>query len=251
VVDSDDWVDAEAYGAVLRALRSFAPEALPDMVVSNFVYEKAGKKYKKTMRYTNVLPVGRIFTWADVGRFRKGQYMLMHAIIYRTKMLQDCGLVLPRHTFYVDNLYAFIPLRDVRTMYYLDVDFYRYFIGRADQSVHEATMIRRIDQQLHVNRLMITGLDLQTIAEKQRRAYMFHYLEIITIISSILLQRSGTEANERKKRALWAFIRARNKPLYNKLRYRLMGQIVHLPGATGRSIASSVYKITRRVVGFN
>ena len=40
-------------------------------------------------------------------------------------------------------------------MYYVDVNFYRYFIGRDDQSVNEAVMIRRIDQQLKVNKLMM------------------------------------------------------------------------------------------------
>ena len=33
----------------------------------------------------------------------KGQYILMHSVIYRTKLLRECGLHLPEHTFYVDN----------------------------------------------------------------------------------------------------------------------------------------------------
>jgi glycosyltransferase involved in cell wall biosynthesis len=251
VVDSDDWVEPCAYEKILDALRSFPPEGLPDMVISNFVYEKAGKKYKKTVRYVNALPVERIFTWDEVGRFRKGQYLLMHSIIYQTELIKNCGLELPRHTFYVDNLYAFLPLRDVRTMYYLDVDFYRYFIGREGQSVQEATMIERIDQQLHVNRLMCTKLDLREIENKHLREYLFSYLEIVTTISSVLLQRSGTEENIRKKRELWGFIRSHNRSLYYKLRYRVMGQLVNLPGTAGRGISSSVYKVTRKVVGFN
>lgn len=32
----------------------------------------------------------------------------------------------------------------VKTMYYMDENFYRYFIGREDQSVHEDVMIRRM-----------------------------------------------------------------------------------------------------------
>ena len=43
-------------------------------------------------------------------------------------------------------------------MYYLDVNFYRYFIGREDQSVNEAVMIKRIDQQLRVNRIMVDAV---------------------------------------------------------------------------------------------
>ena len=70
-------------------------------------------------------------------------------MIYRTELLHECGLELPKHTFYVDNLFAFEPLPYVQNMYYLDVNFYRYFIGRDDQSVNEKVMIKRIDQQMH------------------------------------------------------------------------------------------------------
>ncbi len=61
----------------------------------------------------------------------------------------------PKHTFYVDNLFVFEPLPYVKNLYYLDVNFYRYFIGRDDQSVNEKVMIKRIDQQIRVNKLMV------------------------------------------------------------------------------------------------
>ena len=72
-----------------------------------------------------------------------GKYILMHSVIYRTQLLRDCHLVLPKHTFYVDNLFVYVPLPYVKTMYYLDVDFYRYYIGRDDQSVNEKNMIKK------------------------------------------------------------------------------------------------------------
>ena len=43
----------------------------------------------------------------------------------------------------------------------MDVDFYRYFIGRDDQSVNEKVMIGRIDQQIRVNKIMIDDVDLK------------------------------------------------------------------------------------------
>jgi glycosyltransferase involved in cell wall biosynthesis len=251
VVDSDDWLDAAAYKETLATLRQCAGLEQPDMVVTNFVYEKQGKKRKKVMRYTNVLPEGRIFTWSETRRFRKGQYLLMHSIIYRTSVLRESGLELPRHTFYVDNLYAYIPLRKVNTMRYLDVDFYRYFIGRNEQSVHEETMIKKIDQQLLVNRMMIASLNLVDIRDKRQFVYLFHYLEIVTMISSILLIRSGDKENLHKKKLLWEFIRDHNKRLYNKLRYGFLGWLVNLPGIIGRDISISVYEASQRVFGFN
>jgi glycosyltransferase involved in cell wall biosynthesis len=251
VVDSDDWVDAGAYAELLRLLRNFADTEQPDMVISNFVYAKENKKGKTVMRYANVLPAGRLFTWNEIGRFRKGQYLLMHSIIYRTDILRGCGLELPMHTFYVDNLYAYIPLKDVKTLYYLDVNFYYYYIGRSGQSVQEDVMIKRIDQQLLVNRMMLTSVNLSSIEELRHREYMFHYLEIVTMVSSILLLRSGTPDNIEKKRAFWQFIRGQNRHLYAKLRYGLLGNLVHLPGTTGRYISVSVYKLSQKVIGFN
>ena len=57
----------------------------------------------------------------------------MHSVIFRTRLLKECGLHLPEHTFYVDNIFVFEPLPFVKNMYYLDVNFYRYYIGREGQ----------------------------------------------------------------------------------------------------------------------
>lgn len=252
IVDSDDWVDREAYLKILKTLKTFSKNNLPvDMLVSNFVYEKAGKRHKKAMRYEGVLPEASIFTWEQAGRFRKGQYILMHSVIYRTQLLRDCGLCLPEHTFYVDNLYVYMPLPYVKTLYYLNVDFYRYHIGREDQSVHENVMIRRIDQQLQVNRLMLEQVRLEDITNHKLRSYMINYLEIITTVSSVLLIRSGDSENLEKMRDLWYNIKLQGPLLYRRLRWCLMGHLIHLPGKVGRRITVLAYLVTRRIVGFN
>ena len=76
----------------------------------------------------------------------------------------------------------------MKNMYYLDVNFYRYFIGREDQSVNEAVMIRRIDQQLKVNKLMADAFHACTFPNKRVRNYMLSYLDIITTVSSTRIQ---------------------------------------------------------------
>ncbi|PZD94984.1 glycosyl transferase [Paenibacillus sambharensis] len=252
VVDSDDWVDMRAYDKVLRLLRSFAEENNPvDMLISNFVYEKEGAKYKKVMKYENVLPENKVFHWDDTEYFGKGQYLMMHSIIYRTQLLRDCGLELPKHTFYVDNLYVYKPLEHVKRIYYLNVDLYRYYIGREDQSVNESVMIRRIDQQIKVNKLMIEQVQLERIDNPKLKRYLLHHLEIVTVISAILLIRSGTKENLQKKKDLWRYLRDRDSELYHKLRYGLLGNLIHLPGRFGRSISVGAYKVSQKIIGFN
>lgn len=251
VVDSDDWVDQEAYDRVLDVLRkSVEEDAGLDMLISNYVYDKEGASHKKVMKYSN-LPVNEYFTWDDCGHWRKGQYILMHSVIYRTELLRDCGLELPKHTFYVDNLYVFYPLPYVKKMYYLNVDFYRYYIGREDQSVNEKIMIGRIDQQIKVNKLMLEAYDYKHIENDHVRKYMFNYLEMITVISTVLLMKSGTKENETKRNELWKYIREYDSELFKKLRYGIMCGVTNLPGKGGRALSVSIYKISQKVVGFN
>ena len=252
VVDSDDCVNLDAYQEILKTLEMLTrgPETV-DLLISNYIYDKQGVKRKKVIQYRHFIPVNEIFGWDKVHRMPKGKYFLMHSLIYRTELLRECGLELPKHTFYVDNLFAFEPLPYVKKMYYLDVDFYRYYIGREDQSVHESVMIRRIDQQIRVNRRMVEVMHENRPANKKLRTYMLSYLDIITTISSVMLIRSGTAENLAKKKDLLKFIKETDKWLYRKLRFSLLGNASNLPGRGGRKVTVGCYKISQKLYGFN
>ena len=252
VVDSDDWLDEEAFPRMLSVLRSLsAPDKQIDLVIANYIYDKVGAKHKHVMSYHHALPQNQVFSWEETRHFRLGQYLLMHSCIYRTQLLRDCHLNLPKHTFYVDELYVYIPLEYVKTMYYVNDDLYHYFIGRDDQSVQESIMIKRIDQALKVNKLMITSVDLEKIENKHQRKYMRNYLEIVTTVSSVLLTKSGTPENLQKKTELWEFLKKENPYAYHLLRHRFMGRAIHLKGALGRSVLIGCYTVTQKIFGFN
>jgi glycosyltransferase involved in cell wall biosynthesis len=252
VVDSDDWVDAAAYKEILATLRRFVyGEETLDMLISNFVYEKQGVKRKKVMNYRTALPQNQVFTWDNVKVFMLGQYILMHSVIYRTELLKECGLELPKHTFYVDNIFVYQPLPHVKTMYYLNVNFYRYYIGREDQSVNESVMIGRIDQQFRVTKLMLGYYDITKIKNRKLRHYMMRYLEIMMTVSSILAIKSESEENLEKKKELWLFLKKLSFPLYMRLRWGFLGQGTNLPGKSGRKFSIAGYKITQKFFGFN
>ena len=252
VVDSDDWVDEEALFKILDVVKSFVEQKKEvDMVISNYVYEKVGMEHKKVIHYRNVLPQNEIFRWDDIGRFHLDQYILMHSVLYRTELLKLCQLRLPKHTFYVDNIYVYYPLPHVRTLYYIDVDFYRYYIGREDQSVNEKVMISRIDQQLFVTRSMIDMYQLKKIKSKKLRKYMLNYLAIMMTVSSILCIRSKNPENLRKKRELWQYLKDRDGKTFLRIRYGILGQTMTIPGRPGRKISSMAYSVARRLIGFN
>ena len=252
VVDSDDWVDEEALKRILTLIRNLEEDGEQiDMLVSNFVYEKAGASHKKCVHYRNALPQDEIFRWDDIGHFRLDQYILMHSVIYRTDLLKLIQMKLPKHTFYVDNIYVYYPLPHVRKIYYLDIDFYRYFIGRDDQSVNEKNMIARADQQIYVTKTMIDMYEMGEISSRKLRLYMVNYLAIMMTVSSIILIRSKTEENIEKKRELWRYLKKRDWKMYLKIRYGILGQTMNIPGKSGRKISSLVYSVARRIIGFN
>ncbi len=252
VLDSDDWFKEDAYLAVLNKLREIiSGDVILDMMICNFVYEKEGKERKKVMTFRSALPVGELFTWKDVKNFKPGQYMLMHSVIYRTKMLRDSGMMLPRHTFYVDNIFVFQPLPFVKTMYYMDVNLYRYYIGRADQSVNEQVMISRIDQQLRVTKMMIDYMSETKYLLPKQEKYMLNYLDIMMTVSSVLLLKEGSLESLNKKKDLWKYLKKTDRRDYFRLRFGLLGSSMNIPSKGGRKISLMGYKIAQRIVGFN
>ncbi len=254
VVDSDDWVDTDALQRVLAQLRLLAQGEKPlDMMICNYVYEHVEDNTSHTVNYKSAFPQNRVFTWEEIGHFRAGQYLLMHSVIYRTQLLRDCKLELPKHTFYVDNIFVYLPLPYVESMYYMNEDLYRYFIGRVDQSVNEKVMVTRVDQQLRVTRIMLGGCDLYQIKAKNKKLgkYMTSYLSMMVLISSVFLIISGTPENLLKKKQLWKDIHDQDIRLYRKLKYASISMAGKPHSYMGRKLTIGIYRIARKIYKFN
>ncbi len=253
VVDSDDWVNTRGLAQIVKRLKELEAEGGVDMLLANFVYDKVGALHKKLMRFKNVFPRNEVFDWDAMRYMRLTQYILMHNIIYRTDLLRQCGLELPKHTFYVDNIFAFQPLPYVKRLYYMDINLYHYFIGREDQSVNESVMIGRIDQQIRVNKIMIDEMAAQDFTDKSARLkrYMTIYLKNVTTVTSIMLIISGTDEALAKKKDVWAYLKEKDRRLYRTIRWGLFGIVMNLPGKIGRKGSVLAYKLAQKIVGFN
>ena len=222
VVDSDDWLDEAALSKLLDTIRShISAGQSPDMYITNFVYDKPSVNDTFVSHYRKKMPAGRIFGWDEVKKFRFSKMMLMHALLYKREKLLESGTVLPEHTFYVDNLFAYKPLPFMRTLYYLDVDLYHYFIGRTDQSVNVKNIVSRYLQQQRVMREMTDAYTLKQIGamEKGLKHYKWHSLEVIMVNTVFFTCADCSEERRMNLKSLWAHIKARDRALYRKLRY--------------------------------
>ena len=253
VVDSDDWLDAEALQKIMQTLRGFAAMEQPvDLLMCNYVYEHVVDNTHHTVSYKSILPQDRVFAWDEIGRFPPSQNILMHTVIYRTQILRDSGLELPKHTFYVDNVFVYQPLPLCQRLYYMDIDLYRYFIGRDDQSVNESVMVKRVDQQLRVTKHMIDCQDLDALkGEKKLRAYMLHYLSMMMAVSDIFLLLDGSAEAKEKQKGLWQYLREHTSAaVYRSIRFGF-GGVTNLPFPKGDAIVVGGYRIARKIFKFN
>lgn len=252
VVDSDDWINEEALIKVIDKLKEMVEDSVAlDMMVVNYVYEKPSVNKQKEIHYRGALPKDKIFTWNDVGHFKASQNILMHSVIYRTKMLKDCGLELPKHTFYVDNIFVFHPLPVIKKIYYMDVGFYRYYIGREDQSVNEKVMIGRIDQQIFVTKMMLDDYDLSKIKNRKLRRYMAKYIVIMLAVCTSLLMLDNSEESLKKNEEMWEYLKIKNARLYKEVNSFLLGKGIQLKNKAGRKTIIWGYQLSRKIYGFN
>ena len=181
VVDSDDWLDTDALNELLGVIKLHLSEGrLPDLYVTNFIYDRVYDGTKHVSSYEKKMPQGKIFGWDGVKKFRFSHMMLMHALLYKRENLLKSGTRLPEHTFYVDNIFAYKPLPFMQTVYYLNV-------------------IKKMPKGL--------------------KNYMWHSLEVIMMTTLFFTCAEYSKERKENLKALWRHIKERDKKLYKKLRH--------------------------------
>lgn len=252
VVDSDDWLEETAYKELLERIRQWDKCTSPDLIICNYTYNHLEEGAERTISYRNVFPKEAICSWEETGAFRPSQYLIMHALIYRTDVLKKSGVVLPEHTFYVDNIFAYYPLTYVETLYYMDENLYQYYLGRKDQSVNEKVLISRIEQQIKVTKIVADCVDLKEVKRKHPKlaSYMCRNVSVMMAISSIHLLLSGEEKAKIRHRELWKDMKKDNPGLYYRLRYTKLSGLTNLPGRLGRKATVDGYRIAKKIYKF-
>ena len=252
VVDADDWVGPESLEQVMAVLREEADSTEPiDMLVTNYVYDKVSKRNKHVVNFRHAMKAGERLAWNDLGHFGLAEYILMHALTYRTAVVRESGMQLPEHTFYVDFIYAYQPFPWVKTMKYLDTPFYHYFIGRDGQSVQTDVMIRRVDQLRLVNQCMVRATPERGTVPDGLYRYMIHFLAIESSVASVFMILSRDPENYEKKKDMWDDIKAYSPTIYKDVRKKAMSRALNLRGSIGRFVIRKGYFVAEHVVGFN
>jgi len=142
LLDGDDWFDSKE----LVKFLDFLETAEEDMIVARFrrVFEEDG--HSEIRDETKDIPF-------ESGRFEDVQtkdWFTMHAVSYKTRLLQSHDVVLTEHCFYTDQEYDLLPLQWVETVRFTQLCVYCYRIGRGEQSVSPAGVEKHYLEQTKV-----------------------------------------------------------------------------------------------------
>ena len=251
-VDSDDRLDTDALKELLNRLRKHTDEEdQVDLIVNDYVYDREGERACFSVSFSKVFSPDRVNTWENCRHFSAWKQFMIHSMAYRTQMLRDMGLVLPKHTFYEDNLYIYRPLPYVKKILYLDKPLYGYFIGRADQSINEEIILRRLDQVTWIATEMITSYTWEEMDRqpKNLRDYMLNSIAA-QLFTASSLQYIGGEEGLKKNAEMRKAIRAFDETLYRKLKHTAAGRVALMESAQGHWLTVKFYRLGRRIIKF-
>ncbi|MCF0114480.1 MAG: glycosyltransferase [Erysipelotrichaceae bacterium] len=249
-VDSDDWV-GDCYLDFLDTLEKCDKEGGVDLFITNYYYEHADGKGNQSINYSNALPSGKVFEWKDTKSFQMKQLLTIHSCTFRTDLMKQYARDLPKKVFYEDNLMVYQMLPHVEKMYYMNADLYRYYIGRAGQSVQEDVMIGRYNHQLIVAQRCFEACHLDDIKDEKQKKYLDHELFMMFGIGVLFSRLNGSEEAEKNVEAMWDACRAFDQKWADYYRYKSLLRFIGIKGSFGRGIVQFVYKLAHRFVRFN
>ena len=250
VVDSDDAM-SEDFIKFLDNLEECEKNGGIDLMVTNYFYVHTDGIGDRSISYASVLPEGRIIGWGETKRFFLHQLLTIHSCTFRTELMRRASEPLPKHVFYEDNLMVYRVLQHVKRLYYMNSDLYRYWIGRPDQSVQEATMMKRYTHHLLVVERCFTAFHFDEIDQPMLKKYLKHEMFVLFGIAILYTRMNKTKQVDADLREMWKRCMAYDEKWAKHFRYYTPLTFICIPGKFGQHFCSLINWIANKVVRFN
>ena len=210
LLDGDDWFDREGLIGFIEELS----EAQEDMIIAQFkrVFEEDGHEElrdeaedikEKTVRFD------------DLGTH---DWFTMHAVTYRTGILQENDIRLTEHCFYTDQEYDLLPLPWVETVRIFPHVVYCYRIGRGEQSVSLEGLEKHYNDQTIVLKRLYTVYPEVGRQKTAKDKYIFNYFVLRTFLQiKVYLVISKSNLHKQELINFIAYLRREQPLIYKEL----------------------------------
>lgn len=195
LLDGDDWFDSEQLIKFIALLE----KSDEDMIVARFkrVFEEDGHTEERNESKGIGFKSGK---FEDV---HTKDWFTMHAVSYKTKILQENNITLTEHCFYTDQEYDLLPLKWVETVRFTQLSVYCYRIGRGEQSVSpEGVEKHYLEQTKVLRRIYSVYADAINSPATNKDNYILRYVikrTRLQVWNYILITKSPQHKAELKK----------------------------------------------------
>ncbi|RKU65862.1 glycosyltransferase family 2 protein [Parabacteroides sp. AF17-3] len=173
LLDADDWYESIPFSEFVTYLSTVSC----DLLLTPYVLEYIELGKKKPILFQNI-EFNKTYDYSQLVQLRWGKdWFDLPSITYRTEILQKNHIIIAE-CFYADIEYDYLPLRYIKNFMFIDLSIYRYFIGRAGQSVSREGSTRHYSDHLKITRRVIEYFN----AQKQEGTDKI-YLEIVKRIA--------------------------------------------------------------------
>lgn len=131
VLDADDCFDTNG----LQELIEFLETCQVDLVVTKFSTQDSRNDSVCVSDYSDSFKDKEEQTFDNVSHSSYFKNIVMHSMTYRRAIFSQIDYVQTEGVSYTDNQWAFVPLTQVRTLSYLPVVVYHYYLGREGQTM--------------------------------------------------------------------------------------------------------------------
>lgn len=253
VIDSDDWAETNDVEKLIQVIKfNLNEKKNVDLYILNYVYERVYKNTSAPVKYKKYLPENKVFSWHEMKRFPVNKVFMMHSLIYKTEIIKNCGLKMPEHTYYVDNYFCYQPLPHCIDLYYLDLDFYHYLLGRPAQSCSDENLYKNYKMQMTVLDKVFGSYSYKEIKtfDKKLSHYMIHACRAMYLL--MLIFNSGGKNNIKERKSDYEeikdLLKKRDKTLYNKSRNCFYNILLRLrPWSIKRKFANLALKLRSKL----
>lgn len=216
VLDSDDWFNSSDFKKFVKCLNGEDADLVVCNYCKEFVYESRTEYFEYKDLEENVKYSFETF---DLEKLH-GEYFVMATSTYKTEVLRKANLKLLEKTFYVDMQYNIVPMTVVETFAYYDLDVYRYFIGRPDQSMNMNNFVKN---QEHHKKMIKWLIEYYTEKKPQLNRNQQEYIEMIlnyTLYTHYTIYCVYDDNHKRAYKEIVEFdqyLMNKNRKLYDKL----------------------------------
>jgi hypothetical protein len=146
---------------------------------------------------------------------------MMHAVTYRTALLQRMGYKQSEGIAYTDEEWIFLPMVYVKTIAFINADVYQYLHGRPGQTMDPVVFYRSITHlKIRLLRIMeyYYSFNRETLSQPVN-IYLFHKLKANTrfYYDVYLLQQWDEKVNLDELKSFDAALRENHRELYEIL----------------------------------